>query len=82
MSKKYPECPLYNHNNCKQLHNPEICAIIRIDNRCLRDRPKSRKKSKESTGRAGGFEVLANPKGGAPIGGFTIQNLIALLDAL
>jgi hypothetical protein len=37
---------------------------------------------KKATGRAGGFEVLANPKGGAPIGGFTIQNLIALLDAL
>jgi hypothetical protein len=50
MSKKYPECPLYNHNNCKQLHNPEICAIIRIDNRCLRDRPKSRKKTNESIG--------------------------------
>jgi hypothetical protein len=47
MSKKYPECPLYNHNNCKQLHNPEICAIIRNDNRCLRDRLKSRKKTTE-----------------------------------
>ena len=50
MSKKYPECPLYNHNNCKQLHNPEICAIIRIDNRCLRDRPKFRKKNNENIG--------------------------------
>jgi hypothetical protein len=50
MSKKYPECPLYNHNNCKQLHNPEICAIIRIDNRCLRDRPKFRKKTTENIG--------------------------------
>ena len=38
--------------------------------------------SKESTGRAGGFEGLANPKGGAPIGGFTNQSLIALPDAL
>jgi hypothetical protein len=50
MSKRYPECPLYNHNNCKHLHNPEICAIKRIDKRCLRDRPKSRKKNNENIG--------------------------------
>ena len=39
-------------------------------------------KSKESTGRAGGFEGFANPKGSAPIGGFTNQSPFALPDAL
>jgi hypothetical protein len=38
--------------------------------------------SKESTGRAGGFEGLANPHGGAPIGGVTNQSPFALPDAL
>ncbi len=50
MSKQYPERPLYNHNNCKQLHNPKVCAIIRNDNICLRDHQKSRKKTNESIG--------------------------------
>jgi hypothetical protein len=45
MSKQYPECPLYNHNNWKHLHNPKVCAIIRNDNICLREHPKSRKKT-------------------------------------
>ena len=45
MSKQYPECPLYNHNTCKQFHNPKVCAIIRNDNDCLRDRYKNRKKT-------------------------------------
>jgi len=27
MSKKHPECPLYNHNNCKQVYSSKICAI-------------------------------------------------------
>jgi hypothetical protein len=49
MSKQYPECPLYNHNNCKQFHNPKVCAIIRDDKCCLRDRPKNRKKANRST---------------------------------
>ena len=44
MSKQYPECPLYNHNNCKQFHNPKVCAIVRDDNNCLREPPKNRKK--------------------------------------
>jgi hypothetical protein len=26
MSKKYPECPLYNHSNCKELDNPKVCV--------------------------------------------------------
>jgi hypothetical protein len=46
MSDKYPECPLYNHNNCKQLHNPKVCAVIRDDNECLRERYKKHKKVK------------------------------------
>ncbi len=36
MSKQYTECPLYNHNNCKELDNPKVCAIIRKDNICLK----------------------------------------------
>ena len=41
MSKKYPECPLYNHSNCKELDIPAICAIVREDKRCLKkgDKP-------------------------------------------
>jgi len=45
MSKKYPECPLYNHLNCKELDNPGVCAIVREDKRCLKkgDKPGSKK---------------------------------------
>jgi hypothetical protein len=50
MSKQYPECPLYNHNTCKQHHNSKVCAIIRNDKHCLRDRLKNRKKTNESIG--------------------------------
>lgn len=38
MSKQYPECPLYNHATCKELHNPKICAIIRDDKFCSKKR--------------------------------------------
>jgi hypothetical protein len=31
MSKKYPECPLYNHANCKEIDNMKVCAIVRED---------------------------------------------------
>ena len=44
MSKKYPECPLYNHDNCKDLHNPKLCAIVRKDKKCLKKNPKSKRK--------------------------------------
>jgi len=27
MSKKYPECPLYNHSSCRDCGNPKVCAI-------------------------------------------------------
>lgn len=36
MSKKHPECPLYNHATCKELHNPNLCAIVRKDDVCLK----------------------------------------------
>ena len=36
MSKNHPECPQYNHNNCKELHNPKVCAIVRKDKACLK----------------------------------------------
>ena len=26
MSEKHPECPLYNHANCREIHNPKLCA--------------------------------------------------------
>ncbi len=43
MSKKFPECPLYNHNNCKDFHNPKICAVVKKDKVCLRKLHKSSK---------------------------------------
>jgi hypothetical protein len=49
MSKQYPECPLYNHNNCKELHNPKLCALVRKDKKCLKKLHKSAKKGKEKT---------------------------------
>lgn len=41
MSKQYPECPLYNHATCKELHNPNICAIVRDDKSCTKKRQKA-----------------------------------------
>ncbi len=45
MSKKYSECPLYNHSNCKELDKPDVCAIVREDKKCLKkvDKPGSKK---------------------------------------
>ena len=40
MSKRYPECPLYNHDNCRDLHIPKVCAIVREDKICLRKKSK------------------------------------------
>ena len=45
MSKQYPVCPLYNHTTCRELHNPNLCAIIRDDQVCLKKRQKPKKKS-------------------------------------
>lgn len=47
MSKKYPECPLANHANCRELHNPKLCAIVRKDKVCLRKIKKRKSKSKK-----------------------------------
>ena len=43
MSKQYPECPLYNHATCRELHNPNLCAIIRDDKECLKKQQKPKK---------------------------------------
>jgi len=43
MSKKYPECPLYNHSTCKDIDNPKVCAIVREDKDCLKKRSKKKK---------------------------------------
>ena len=45
MSKKFPECPLYNHNNCRDLHIEQICAIVRNDKVCLKKAKKTQKQS-------------------------------------
>ena len=47
MSEKYPECPLYNHKNCKEIDNRKVCAIVRKDKICLRKLPKSVKEVKK-----------------------------------
>jgi hypothetical protein len=41
MSKKHPECPLYNHSNCRDVDNPEICAVVREDKICHKKTSKS-----------------------------------------
>jgi len=46
MSKEYPECPLVNHSNCRELHSPKLCAIVRKDKTCLRKIKRGRKKAK------------------------------------
>ena len=48
MSKRYPERPLYNHDNCRDLHIPKACAIIREDKTCLRKHQAARKKHGKS----------------------------------
>ena len=51
MSKMYPECPLVNHNSCKYMDDPKLCALKRKDQKCLKPRvikgikkPRKRKK--------------------------------------
>ncbi len=43
MSKQYPECPLYNHMNCKDRDNKKVCALVRKDRVCLREHQKRKK---------------------------------------
>ena len=50
MSKKHPECPLYNHDNCKEIHNPKLCAIVREDKECLKKKGNAKGKSKKKDG--------------------------------
>jgi len=45
MSKQYPECPLYNHATCKELHNPNLCAIVRDDKTCYKKLQKPKNKN-------------------------------------
>ena len=49
MSKQYPECPLYKHDNCREFHNPKLCAVVKEDKICLKKKknPKSKSKTKE-----------------------------------
>ena len=47
MSKQYPECPLYNHVNCREIDNKKVCAIVRKDKKCLRKLHKSARKAKK-----------------------------------
>ena len=46
MSKQHPECPLYNHTTCRELHNPKLCAIIREEQTCLKKQQKPKKKDR------------------------------------
>jgi hypothetical protein len=48
MSRQYPECPLYNHATCKELHNPKLCALVKADRVCLRKHVKSRSPSADA----------------------------------
>ena len=47
MSEQYPECPLSNHINCREIDNPKVCAIVRKDKKCLKKLHKSTKKAKK-----------------------------------
>ena len=49
MSKQHPECPLYNHATCKELHNHKLCAIIREDKTCFKKQQKPKKELPEET---------------------------------
>ena len=40
MSKRYPECPVGKHENCRDCDNPEVCAIVREDKKCLKEEKK------------------------------------------
>jgi hypothetical protein len=50
MSKKHPECPLYNPLNCKEYYNPKLCAFVRKDKVCLKKKkPKPKKPAAKKT---------------------------------
>ncbi len=57
MSEKNPECPLYNPLNCKEYHNPKLCAFIREDKSCLKKKkPGPKSKKSEGNGENNGLE--------------------------
>ncbi len=47
MSKKHSECPLYNHDNCREFYNPKLCAVVREDKTCLKKLHGSAKNPKQ-----------------------------------
>lgn len=47
MSKKHPECPLYNPLNCKEYYNPKLCAFVRKDRICLKKKKPKQKKAED-----------------------------------
>ena len=49
MSKKNPECPLYNPLNCKEYYNPRLCAFVRKDKVCLKKKKPKPKKAPAKT---------------------------------
>jgi len=49
MSKRYPECPLYDHSNCRDCYNPKLCAIVRENKVCIKKKARSRSKKAERT---------------------------------
>jgi hypothetical protein len=53
MSKQYPECPLFNHENCKECYNLKVCAIVRKEKVCLRNIPKTKNKARKRKGSKG-----------------------------
>ena len=53
MSKKYPECPLYNHDNCKHAYSTKVCALSRDDKICLRKWPNKKKVAEKQSDVAG-----------------------------
>ncbi len=64
MSKKHPECPLYNPLNCKEYYNPKLCAFVRKDKVCLKKKkPKPKKPSaKEADAKATDAKATDTPK--------------------
>lgn len=44
MSKQHPECPLYNHDSCREIDNPKLCALVREDSTCLKKTRKTAKR--------------------------------------
>lgn len=50
MSEKHPECPLYNPLNCKEYHNPRLCAFVRKDSTCMKKAKTRTSKAKPKAG--------------------------------